>query len=72
MPNYSGVSIETQNLILSKAKRSDLDEIYNNLWRHEESTRFMLWEATKNIEDAKVRLEKTIAFQTSHKYAFFI
>lgn len=64
MPNYSGISIETQNLILSKAKRSDLDEIYNNLWRHEESTRFMLWEATKNIEDAKVILEKTIAYQT--------
>lgn len=72
MADYSSFTIETKNLMLKKATESDLDDIYNNLWRHKESTRYMLWTVTDSIEKAKERLGKSVIFQNEHKYAFFV
>lgn len=70
-PDFSEFLIETKSLILRKAADTDL-EIYQTLWRHWESARYMLWQVTENLEDAKERLRKSIEFQRQHKYAFFV
>ena len=47
--------IETEDLILSKGKYDDWKDIFENLWRHEESAKYMLWTTVKTEEKAKER-----------------
>ena len=63
--------LETKDLILGKAKQEDLESIFNNYWYSPVSARFMLWVPQKNLEEAQVRLDRTINFQKDH-LAFFI
>lgn len=70
--DYSEVIIETNDLILKKAKFEDWVSIYNNLWRYEESAKFMLWKVTKSEEEAKERMYKTIDFEKIEKYALLV
>lgn len=63
--------IETQNLILRKAKKEDLNKIWNNIWKDEKIAETMLWKPTKTYEEALQRLERTIKYQESN-YAYFI
>ena len=58
--------IETERLILDKAKFSDWAEMYHNVWSHPESARYMEWTITTSEEAAKIRIMKTIAFQKEH------
>lgn len=58
--------IETKSLFLEKAKFSDWKEMYQNVWSHPESAQYMMWNITTSEEDAKIRIEKTIAFQKEH------
>lgn len=58
--------IETENLILDKAKFSDWEELYRNVWSHPESARYMAWNISTSEEAAKIRIVKTIAFQKEH------
>lgn len=55
--------IETEELILEKASMDDLNDMYINIWSEEESAKYMLWQPTKNIEEAKDRIIRTIEFQ---------
>ena len=64
--------IETKDLIIKKAKLSDWKSIYENLWRHEESARYMQWSVTTSKEDAIARMERTIVFEQNHEYTWFI
>ena len=64
--------LETQDLILDKAQFSDWKAIWNNLWRHAESAKYMLWEPTRTAEEAQDRMRRTIAYQAEHEYAVFI
>lgn len=63
--------IETDRLILRKAKLFDLDNIYNNVWSDSSIANNMLWEVTKSKESAIDRLNRTIKYQNNH-YAYFI
>ena len=58
--------IETESLILDKARFSDWKDMYGNVWSHPESAKYMMWRVTENEEDAKVRILKTIRFQETH------
>ncbi|MCI9475716.1 MAG: GNAT family N-acetyltransferase [Emergencia sp.] len=58
--------IETESLILDKAKFSDWKEMYYNVWSQPESAKYMSWSITTNEDDAKIRMIKTIAFQKEH------
>lgn len=58
--------IETESLILDKAKFSDWVEMYRNVWSQPESARYMAWSITTSEEAAKIRIVKTIAFQKEH------
>lgn len=70
--DYSNVQLETKELILRKAKSEDWESMYNNLWKHEESAKYMLWEPTKDKDEAKERMIRTINFQKVEKYTFCI
>ena len=63
--------IETKDLILAKAKLEDLQNIYNNYWKHEETAKYMLWNTCKSIDEARARLEKVIEYQKG-KTAYFV
>lgn len=58
--------IETKDLILDKAKFSDWEEMYRNVWSQPECAKYMLWNITESEDDAKIRIQKTIDFQKSH------
>ena len=58
--------IETESLILDKAKFPDWEEMYHNVWSQPESARYMDWNITTSEEAAKIRIAKTITFQKSH------
>ncbi len=58
--------IETESLILDKAKFSDWKEMYCNVWSQPESAKYMAWNITAGEEDAKIRILKTIEFQKEH------
>ena len=63
--------IETDRLVLRKAKISDLDNIYNNVWSDSSIADNMLWEVTKSKADAIDRLNRTIKYQNNH-YAYIV
>ena len=58
--------IETKDLILDKAKFSDWEGMYRNVWSHPESAKYMLWDVTASENDARIRIQKTIEFQKNH------
>lgn len=55
--------LETTDLILDKAKYSDWEGMYRNVWSRPESARHMLWNLTTSEEDARIRIQKTIEYQ---------
>ena len=63
--------LETEHLVLRKAKESDLEAIWKNIWSQENIANMMLWEVTPTLEEAKDRLQRTMNYQSEHD-AFFI
>lgn len=59
--------LETPDLILDKAKFSDWEGLYRNVWSRPESAKHMLWNLTTSEEDARIRIQKTIEYQKSHE-----
>ncbi|MGM9619489.1 MAG: GNAT family N-acetyltransferase [Oscillospiraceae bacterium] len=59
--------LETERLVLDKAKFSDWKAMYRNVWSRPESARYMLWKVAASEEEAKARIMKTIAFQKEHE-----
>ena len=64
-------TIETKRLILRKAKLSDLEDIYINVWSDSRLNKYMIWELCKSKDDALERLKRTIEFHKNN-YAYFI
>lgn len=60
-----------RHLFLRKAKMSDFDFIWHNVWQDEKLNELMLWQTTKTFDEAKNRLGRTIEYQSNH-YAYFI
>lgn len=63
--------IETKNLVLRKAKDSDLITIWKNVWIDHELAKTMLWTPTETQEEAEERLVRTKAYQAQN-HAFFV
>jgi len=59
---------QTKDLILRKAVMEDWQDMLRNIWRHPVSAKYMAWSNTDTDEDAKARMERTIAFQSAHDY----
>ncbi len=60
--------IETADLILKKAVFEDWRDLYDNVWRHAETARYMLWDVTESEEDARDRMRRTLRWQAEHDY----
>lgn len=58
--------IETKDLYLDKAKFSDWEAMYCNVWSRPESAKYMFWNATTSEADARLRMQRTIEFQKNH------
>ena len=64
--------IETNDLILRQAEFDDWRDMYGNVWSREETARYMLWPVTRSEEDAKDRMERTIAYQQKNPTAYIV
>lgn len=58
--------LETEDLILDKAKLSDWRDMYKNVWSHKESAKYMMWSVADNEVDALVRIQKIMEYQKTH------
>lgn len=65
------LQLETDNLILRKARLEDCNLIWKNVWSDKSIADNMLWEVTKTLEEAQIRIKKTINYQST-KYAYFV
>ena len=63
---------ESKDLILRKAVQEDWRDMYENLWRHSESAKHMLWNITTSEPDAVARMERTLKFQASHDHHWLV
>ena len=63
--------IETPRLVLRKARESDLDSIWRNVWCDDRLAATMLWRTTKTREEASERMKRTIKFQAD-SYSYFV
>ena len=66
------VVLETKDLIIKQAEQKDWKDMYYNIWRHAESAKYMLWKVTSSEEEAQVRMQKTIAYEQTHPYAWLV
>lgn len=64
--------LETKDLIIKKGGLKDWRDMYYNLWCHSESAKYMLWNVTTSEEDARARMERTVAFEAEHDYAWLV
>lgn len=62
--------IETKDLILDKAKYSDWEKMYKNVWSRTEIAKYTVWRVSASEDDAKERILKTIEFQKNHDTYF--
>ncbi len=72
LADYSDVKLETEDLVLKKAKFEDWEALYHNLWKHADSAKYMLWTSVESEEEARARMNRTIAFQKIEKYTFLV
>ena len=63
--------IETERLVLRKAKLTDATDLLENFWSQESQAKYMLWTPTTTYEDAVERTQRTIEFQKKY-FAFVI
>ena len=72
IPDYSAVSLETKDLVLKKGQQDDWKDMYENLWRHPESAKYMVWKVTASEAEARDRMARTVAFEKKEKYALLV
>ena len=62
---------ETENLLLRKARPEDMDLMYKNVWTDQGLAKYMLWKPVLNREEAEIRIQKTIEYQ-SKALSYFV
>lgn len=58
--------METDDIVLRKAKFEDWESMHKNVWSRPETAKYMQWQITKTEESAKERIKKTITYQKTH------
>lgn len=64
--------LETKDLIIKKGEFSDWRDMYYNVWSDTELAKKMSWDVTTSKEDAKARMERTIAYESKHPYEWMV
>lgn len=57
------VQLETKDLLIRKALKSDAESLLNNYWSKPKTARLMLWKPIFEPEEAVERINKTIEFE---------
>ena len=58
--------METEDIILGKAKYEDWRSIYRNVWSRPETAEYMIWKVTADEDEARKRIQRTVAWQATH------
>lgn len=58
--------LETEHLILTKARLSDYKDLYKNYWSQEDTAKYMLWRVCKSEIEAKEKLSRMLNSQNSN------
>lgn len=72
LPVETEDALESGDLLLRKPRMEDWKAMYRNVWSRPETARHMLWKLSASEEDAKARIERTIAWQREHDGWFVI
>lgn len=72
MSDYSGIIIETDDLIMKKAVFDDWKPLYRNITSRPESAEYMLWKVDDSEEESKARMLKVLDYQKKEKYALTV
>ena len=64
--------LKTKDLILRPARFEDWKSMYEHVWRHESTARYMLWDVTTSEEEARDRVERTIRYQQNGGLSFIV
>ena len=65
-------TIETKDLILDKGKVDEWKSMYENVWRHEETARYMMWSAKQTEQEGFEMTQGFIEFQKVNPTAYFV
>ncbi len=57
--------INTPRLLLAKGRPGDWRDLYENVWSHPETARYMYWSVTEDPADAPARMQRTIGRRTT-------
>lgn len=55
-----------RDVVLGKARMSDWEDMYRNVWSRPETAKFMMWQVTRDEEAAKARMKRTVAYEKTH------
>ena len=58
--------METEDIILGKAKYEDWRSMYRNVWSRPETAEYMLWRVTADEDGARARIQRTVTWQETH------
>ena len=64
--------IETKDLILDKGKVDEWKSMYENVWRHEETARYMMWSAKQTEQEGFEMTQGFIEFQKVNPTVYFV
>ncbi len=65
-------TIETPRLILRRSSREDWRDLYENVWSRPEAARYMFWSVTADEEEARARMERTLAWEKTHPFKYSV
>ena len=64
--------IETKDLILDKGRMEVWKAMYENVWKHEETARYMMWRAKQTEHEGYEMTKGYIEFQQVNPTAYFV
>ena len=64
--------LETKDLILDKGKIEDWKTLYENVWKHDETARYMMWSASHTEEEGYEMTQNYIKMQEVNPTAYIV
>ena len=64
--------IETKDLILDKGGIDLWKSMYENVWRHEETARYMMWSAKRTEQEGYEMTQGFLKYQEANPTAYFV
>ena len=64
--------IETKDLLLDKGKIDDWKAMYENVWKHEETARYMMWNAKQTEEEGYEMTQNYLEIQEENPTAYVV